>query len=102
MSTTSLRAVFPNLKLKVSPVFLENVNVIKLPVNLILFPLYNQINATYSPVKPPQGEMNQQDADLSSLKQEIYTKHQSEVIVLRDWRESCRRLLNKTFLDSPL
>lgn len=35
--------------------------------------------------------MNQQDAYLSCSKQEIYTKHQSEVIVLHD----CRQLLNK-------
>lgn len=49
-------------------------------------PPFNQINATYS-TKQPEGEMNQQDAYLICLKQEIYTKHQSEVIVLHDWRE---------------
>lgn len=31
--------------------------------------------------------MNQRDACLSCLKQETYTKHQSEVIGLHDWRE---------------
>ena len=50
-------------------------------------PPFNQINAAHSPVKQPEGEMNQREACLSSLKQEIPTKHQSEVIVLHVWIE---------------
>lgn len=31
--------------------------------------------------------MNQHSAFLSCFKQQIYTKHQSEVIALHDWRQ---------------
>lgn len=65
-----------------------------------LFTLYNHINATFSPVKWPEGEASQQDACLSCLKQEMRTKHLPEVMCCIA-ADSCQRRLSKNIPRFP-
>lgn len=87
-----------NPKTESKPCFTRECKCGKIAHESHFLPSFNQRNPTYSPVKQPEGETNQQDAFLSCLKQEIYTTHQRLCYMTG---ESWRRLLNKTFLDSP-